>query len=192
MYLNPLDEKAYRKMTKKKSLSLEDILGTPEEYQAAQKKQADEWAGICERYRAKLLELSRAKFETLYDPTSYERDEKGNYVHLHIHDLWTGWQSCMDFSPRLKFAKLEIVLPADEQERYLAIDEFNSMLRSYVGNMCRTWGNDSSVRKGLLEDVEKAAAHARVVLPESEYGNFRIGLVDHGGRSEHRNYKAEK
>jgi hypothetical protein len=169
--------------------SLEDILGTPEEYQAAQKKAADEWAATCARYRGKLLQKSRAEFESLLPP------EKLNPMGGDDPDTamqWNGWQACKDFSPRLKFAKMEIVLPADENERATAIDEFNGMLRAYIGNMCRTWGHDSVVRKGLCDDAEQAAAHARVILTEIEYSNFRIGIVDHGGRSEHRHYKAEK
>jgi hypothetical protein len=191
-----LDKKAYPKMTKKNSVSLEDILGTPEEFRAAQAAEKKKFDDTCEKYRAKLLEESHTQFAaaTLKDhgPYGRERDTNGEYVLPKIQAAFIGWQACKDFSPRLKFHKLEIVLPADEDERATAIDEFNGMLRAYVGNMCRTWGRDSVVRKGLLEDVEHAMAHARVLLTETEYNNLRIGLVNHGGRSEHWHYKAEK
>jgi hypothetical protein len=166
-----------------KKTTLEDILGTPEDYQAAQAAKKKEFDDLCARYRGKLLQESRAKFESqLLDKTKL--NPKGSDDPA-VAMQWNGWQACMDFSPRLKFFKMEIVLPADETSRMWALDEFNSMLRAYIGAMCRTWAAGSSPYDSLLNDVEKYMAQARVILPESEYNSFRVGIVNHGGRSEH-------
>jgi hypothetical protein len=169
--------------------SLEDILGTPEEYQAAQKKAADEWAAVCARYRGKLLQESHAKFESQLPA------EKLNPKGMYDHDTamqWNGWQACMDFTPRLKFGHMEIVLPQDPMQRQDALDDFNNMIRAYMNAMCRTWGTQHVRMDSIFTDVEKAMAHAKVVLDGMDYSVLKMGIVDHGGRAEHRRYKEAK
>lgn len=170
--------------------SLEDILGTPEEYQAAQKKAADEWAATCARYRGKLLRESRAKFESqLLDKSKL--NPKGSDDPT-VAMQWNGWQACMDFTPRLKFGHMEIVLPQDAMKRQDALDDFNNMIRAYMNAMCRTWGTQHVRMQSIFTDVEKALAHAKVILEEIDYCVLKLGIVDHGGRAEHRRYKETK
>lgn len=169
--------------------SLEDILGTPEEYQAEQKKMAEEWAATCNRYRGKLLRESNAKFESQIPPE--KRNPKGVYDHETAMQ-WNGWQACMDFNPRLKFGNMEIVLPQDAMKRQDALDDFNHMIRAYMNAMCRTWTPQHTRMQSIFTDVEKALAHAKVILEEIDYGILKSGIVDHGGRAEHRHYKEAK
>lgn len=172
-----------------KTATLEDILGTPEEYQAAQKKAADEWAATCARYRGKLLRESNEKFESQLPPE--KRNPKGMYD-PETAMQWNGWQKCMDFSPRMKLGHMEIVLPQDQMKRQDALDDFNHMIRAYMNAMCRTWGTQHVRMQSIFHDVEKALAHAKVILEELDYNILKTGIVDHGGRAEHRRYKETK
>lgn len=175
-------------MTAKKG-SLEDILGSPEEYRAGLVKRQKEWDELCATYRAKLLEEQRLKFESTQTQFAVQKDAGGKYELMSTHDLWTGWQLCIDFNIRLKFDLLVIVLPNDALPRDRALEDFAHMVKAYCAQVCRTWGPSTGLPETMARNVERMAAHAKIVLPESEYEFFRVGIVNHGGTAECRSIK---
>lgn len=169
---------------------LESILGTPEEYRAAQeaheKKKEENRQRIIGKLHKRIAEREdefRRDFEASLDkPFNFRRDNDGNYSPQPVQFMWQGYLMRCKELPSFEFLGTEIRLPADPQKRYHAIDELSHVFNSYVNQMFSVWASGSGRRVMVAEDVERMCLIAHACLDESEYHQFASRLVNQNFR----------
>nr|DAF93557.1 MAG TPA: hypothetical protein [Myoviridae sp. ctshb19] len=172
-------------------MSIEDILGSPEDYRAAQaaheKKKEENRQRIIKKLNkrvAKREEEFRKDFEAQLTGITYnwQRTNDGNYSPQPVDFMWQGYLLRCKELPSFEFMGAEIRLPVDPAKRYAAIDELSHVFNSYVNQMFSVWALGSGRRVMVADDVERMCLIAHACLDESEYHQFAGQLVNQNFR----------
>lgn len=170
-------------------MSIEDILGSPEEYRAAQaaheKKKEENRQRIIKKLNKRVAEREeefRKDFESQLHPKLFTVDAQGRYVPDSVQSMWEGYFMRCKELPSFEFLGVEIRLPTDPQKRYHAIDELSHVFGSYVTQMFSVWAHGSGRRVMVADDVERMCLIAHACLDESEYHQFASRLVNQNFR----------
>lgn len=164
---------------------LESILGTPEEYRAAQaaheKKKEENRQRIIGKLHKRIAECEeefRKDFEASLDkPHNFRRDGDGYYSPMPVQYMWEGYLLRCKELPSFEFLGTQIRLPSDPQKRYHAIDELSHVFNSYVNQMFSVWAEGSGRRVTVAEDIERMCLIAYACLDEADYHQFANRLV---------------
>lgn len=172
-------------------MSIKDILGSPEEYRAAQAKHEKQKEENRQRIIEKLnkrcaerVDEFRKDFEAQLPGITYNwrRTNDGNYSPEPVQFMWEGYLMRCKELPSFEFLGAEIRLPADPAKRYHAIDELSHVFNSYVNQMFSVWAHGSGRRVMVADDVERMCLIAHACLDESEYHQFASRLVNQNFR----------
>uniref|UniRef100_A0AB39CF03 Uncharacterized protein n=1 Tax=Pseudomonas phage HRDY3 TaxID=3236930 RepID=A0AB39CF03_9VIRU len=168
---------------------LESILGTPEEYAAAQaeyKKEKEETRqriiGKLHKRCAEREEEFRKDFEASLPFKDWRRDTTGTYEPMPVQFMWEGYLLRCKELPSFEFLGAEIRLPSDPAKRYHAIDELSCVFGSYVTQMFSVWAEGSGRRVNVASDVERMCLIAYATMDEADYHQFAFRLVNQNFR----------
>jgi len=169
--------------------TIEDILGSPEEYRAAQaaheKKKEDARQRIIGKLRKRVAEREeefRKDFEAQLTVHNWRRDTTGTYEPMPVQYMWEGYLMRCKELPSFEFMGAEIRLPVDPAKRYAAIDELSRVFNSYVNQMFSVWAHGSGRRVMVADDVERMCLIAHACLDEADYHQFANRLVNQNFR----------
>ena len=176
-------------------MSIEDILGSPEEYRAQQVKADAEKQERLEKltkqmhqHFQKREDECRAAFEAhvMENAKRYgdhpeslcgRMDGSGDYYNHWVQCGWEGWWAAMN-QPHLRLDGMTIILPREEHQRFCALTDFNLILRCYMTQMVNSWKPEAAPRKYAMRAVEWMALHARTILTDAEYREICMLLVN--------------